>query len=48
MATETITLPTGADVEAAAQKLAGVALRTPLVNTPVLDARLNARVFLKA
>jgi threonine dehydratase len=48
MATDTATLPTAADVEAAAQKLAGVALRTPLINSPVLDARLGARVFLKA
>jgi threonine dehydratase len=48
MATDTITLPTAADVEAAAQRLAGVAVRTPLLNFPVLDARLGARVFLKA
>jgi len=48
MATDTITLPTAADVDAAAKKLAGVAVRTPLLNFPVLDARLNARVFLKA
>jgi threonine dehydratase len=48
MATDTITLPTAADVDAAAQKLAGIALRTPLINSPVLDARLGARVFLKA
>ena len=41
-------LPTAADVDAAAKKLAGVAIRTPLVNSPVLDARLGARVFLKA
>jgi threonine dehydratase len=47
MATDTITLPTAADVDAAAQKLAGVAIRTPLLNFPVLDARLGARVFLK-
>jgi len=47
MATDTITLPTAADVDAAAQKLAGVAIRTPLVHSPVLDARLDARVFLK-
>ena len=46
--TETIALPTAADVDAAAQKLASVAIRTPLVNSPVLDARLGARVFLKA
>jgi threonine dehydratase len=45
---DTISLPTSADVDAAAQKLAGVAIRTPLVNSPVLDARLGARVFLKA
>src|SRR6187549_1433830 len=46
--TETIAPPTAADVDAAAKKLAGVAIRTPLVNSPVLDARLGARVFLKA
>src|SRR6201991_711296 len=40
--------PTAADVDAAARRLAGVAIRTPLVNSPVLDARLGARVFLKA
>jgi threonine dehydratase len=48
MTTDTIVLPTAADVDAAAKKLAGVAVRTPLLNFPVLDARLNARVFLKA
>jgi threonine dehydratase len=47
-ATDTITLPTAADVDAAAAKLKGVALRTPLINSPVLDALLSARVFLKA
>jgi threonine dehydratase len=41
-------LPTAADVDAAAQRLAGVALRTPLVTSPVLDALTGARVFLKA
>jgi len=30
------TLPTAADVDAAAQRLAGVALRTPLLTSPVL------------
>ena len=40
--------PTAADVDAAAKKLAGVAIRTPLVNSPVLDQLLGARVFLKA
>jgi threonine dehydratase len=41
-------LPTAADVDAAASRLAGVALRTPLISSPVLDAALGARVFLKA
>jgi threonine dehydratase len=41
-------LPTAADIDAAAARLAGVAVRTPLINAPVLDARLGARVFLKA
>ena len=47
-AIDTRTLPTAADIEAAAQRLLGVAVRTPLVNAPVLDERLDARVFLKA
>src|ERR1700693_1146966 len=41
-------LPTAADIEAAAKRLYGVAVRTPLINAPVLDDRLGARVFLKA
>ena len=41
-------MPTAADVDAAAQRLHGVALRTPLVTSPVLDALTGARVFLKA
>jgi threonine dehydratase len=41
-------LPTAADVDAAAERLAGVALRTPLIASPVLDARTGGRVFLKA
>ncbi len=41
-------LPTAADVEAAARRLSGVALRTPLISSPVLDAATGARVFLKA
>src|SRR4051794_12477651 len=40
--------PTAADVDAAAQRIAGVALRTPLVSSPVLEAATGARVFLKA
>ena len=43
-----ITLPTVADIEAAAARIKGVAVRTPLLNFPVLDERLGARVFLKA
>ena len=38
----------GADIDAAAKRLVGVAVRTPLINAPVLDERLGARVFLKA
>jgi len=45
---DTLAPPTAADVDAAAKKLAGVAIRTPLVNSPVLDQLLGARVFLKA
>jgi threonine dehydratase len=41
-------LPTSADVDAAAQRLAGIALRTPLISSPVLDALTGGRVFLKA
>jgi threonine dehydratase len=41
-------LPTAADIDAAAARLAGVALRTPLISSPVLDAAVGARVFLKA
>jgi threonine dehydratase len=45
---ETSVLPTAADIEAAARRIAGVAVRTPLISSPVLDERLGARVFLKA
>src|SRR6266542_988518 len=41
-------LPSAADVDAAARRLAGVALRTPLLTSPVLDALTGGRVFLKA
>ena len=44
----TIALPTAADVDAAARRLSGVALRTPLISSPVLDGATGARVFLKA
>ena len=45
---QTQALPTAADVELAAQRLAGISLRTPLVNSPVLDAATGGRIFLKA
>lgn len=40
-------LPTAADVEAAARVLAPVAVRTPLLTSPALDALTGGRVFLK-
>jgi threonine dehydratase len=39
---------TAADIAAAQKRLAGVAVRTPLINAPVLDEAVGARVFLKA
>src|SRR5262245_10110723 len=41
-------LPTAADVDTAARRLSGVALHTPLVSSPTLDAITGGRVFLKA
>jgi threonine dehydratase len=41
-------LPTAADVDAAAARLEGVAIRTPLLTSPALDALTGGRVFLKA
>jgi threonine dehydratase len=41
-------LPTAADVDRAAQRLAGIALHTPLVASPVLDALTGGRIYLKA
>ena len=41
-------LPTAADVDAAAARLAGVAVRTPLISSPALDALTGGRIFLKA
>jgi threonine dehydratase len=43
-----VALPTAADVDEAARRLAGVALRTPLLTSAALDARTGGRVFLKA
>jgi threonine dehydratase len=44
MSASSITL---ADVEAAAGRLAGVAVETPLIESPALNERLGARVLLK-
>jgi threonine dehydratase len=43
-----MSLPTAADIDTAAQRLAGVALHTPLVTSPVLDAMTGGQIFLKA
>src|SRR3954447_669765 len=40
--------PSFVDVEAAAQRLAGVAHRTPLVTSHMLDDALGAHIILKA
>jgi threonine dehydratase len=41
-------LPTAADVDEAARRLAGVALHTPLLTSAALDAMTGGRIFLKA
>ncbi len=41
-------MPTAADVDEAARRLAGVALHTPLLTSAALDALTGGRVFLKA
>jgi threonine dehydratase len=41
-------LPTLADVRVAAERLAGVARRTPVLTDPRLDARAGGRLFAKA
>src|SRR5579862_9742993 len=41
-------LPTAADVDDAARRLAGVALHTPLLTSAALDAMTGGRIFLKA
>jgi threonine dehydratase len=43
-----VSLPTAADVEAAARRLAGVALHTPLLTSTALDGMTGGRIFLKA
>ena len=42
-----MTLPTFADVQGAAQQIAGVAHRTPVITSRTVDARTGARVFFK-
>ena len=41
------TLPTIADVRRAAERIAGHAVRTPLISSPFLDEQLGGRVLLK-
>lgn len=43
-----LTPPTPVDIVRAAERLKGVAVRTPLLRSDVLDAQLDARVFVKA
>ena len=40
--------PVFADIEAAAERLAGWAVETPLLNLPALDRKLGGRILLKA
>ena len=40
-------IPAFADIQAAAGRIAPYAVRTPLVESPVLNARCGGRVFLK-
>jgi threonine dehydratase len=42
-----MTVPTFDDILAAAERIAGEAVRTPLLRSPFLSERLGARVFLK-
>lgn len=44
----TSNLPTLADVQKAAHCIAGIALETPLLESPVLSRRLGGRLFVKA
>lgn len=47
VSTRTLDLPTFADVEAAAGRLAGTAVETPLLPCPALDRLTGARTFVK-
>jgi threonine dehydratase len=42
-----LSIPTHADIEAAAVRIAPWAVRTPLLESPELNARLGTRIFLK-
>jgi threonine dehydratase len=48
VAQQPVAPPALADIEAAAARLDGVAVRTPLLASPVLDERVGGRVLLKA
>jgi threonine dehydratase len=48
VADATLSLPRLADIQAAAQRLVGHAVITPLLMSPNLDARVGARVLVKA
>ena len=41
-------LPDLADIEAAARRLAGVALQTPLLSQPLVDRQTGGRLLVKA
>ena len=43
-----VALPTAADVDEAARRLAGIALHTPLLTSAALDAMTGGRIFPKA
>ncbi len=43
-----VRIPTVADVEAAARRIAGQAVLTPLIESPALNARIGGRLLIKA
>jgi threonine dehydratase len=45
---DSLLLPTIADITAAAARIAGMVVRTPIITAPGLDAAVNAKVFVKA
>ena len=48
LSTETLRIPTYADVQAAAQRIAGHAHRTPVLTSATANSRANASLFFKA